>query len=396
MAEKRDAIQLERLTLREIRMPLVEPFRISSGETSERRILLLELVDASGSRCWSECVAGDLPNYSPETIDTCWFAIEQWLAPRLLGRVFDGASRKAREPGQPEEPFDPILLEVEEALCRHFRGHHMARAALEMGAWGLLATKRGVPLAALLEGQRETIATGISIGIQRSPDELIAKVEKALEEGYCKIKIKIQPGSDLDFLRPVRAAFPDAPLMADANNAYTLNDLDTLEQLDPLALVMVEQPLAWDDVVQHAALQVRLETPVCLDESITGVDRARDMIQLSAGRIINIKPGRVGGFLESRRIHDLAERHDVPVWCGGMLESGIGRAYNVALASLSNFRLPGDVSPSARYWKQDIVTPQWTMDRGHVTVPTGPGLGVEVDVERIEALSVRSVALRSA
>ncbi|MYA07483.1 MAG: o-succinylbenzoate synthase [Holophagales bacterium] len=372
------SLQIDSITLREIQLPLVEPFRISSGVTTTRRILLLELVDADGVSTWSECVAGDFPNYSPESIDTATLAIREWLAPRVLGRRFD-------TPG-----------DVAEALSADLRGHEMAQAAIEMGAWALAATKADQSLSSLLGGTRQRIGTGISIGIQNSPSDLADKAGKALAEGYRKIKLKIKPGQDLDYLHAVRERLgPDAPLMADANNAYTLDDTDHLVQLDDLDLVMVEQPLAWDDVARHAELQRRMRTPICLDESITNIARAEDMIRLRAGRIVNIKPGRVAGFTASKAIHDLCEANDIPVWCGGMLESGIGRAYNVALASLPNFTIPGDVSPSSRYWAQDIVSPEWTMDAdGWVDVPDGPGLGVEVDRERIEALTVQRETLR--
>ncbi|MXW02983.1 MAG: o-succinylbenzoate synthase [Holophagales bacterium] len=373
------SLQIDSITLREIQLPLVEPFRISSGVTTTRRILLLELVDADGASTWSECVAGDFPNYSPESIDTATLAIREWLAPRVLGRRF-------------ETPRD-----VSAALSEDLRGHEMAQAAIEMGAWALAATKAGQSLSSLLGGTRKRIGTGISIGIQSSPAELADKAEKALAEGYRKIKLKIKPGQDLDYLHAVRERLgPDAPLMADANNAYTLDDTDHLVQLDDLDLVMVEQPLAWDDVARHAELQRRMRTPVCLDESITNIARAEDMIRLQAGRIVNIKPGRVAGFTASKAIHDLCEANDIPVWCGGMLESGIGRAYNVALASLPNFTIPGDVSPSNRYWARDVVSPEWTMDGdGWVDVPVGTGLGVEVDRDRIEALTVQRETLRA-
>ncbi|MXZ37562.1 MAG: o-succinylbenzoate synthase [Holophagales bacterium] len=371
------SLQIDSITLREIQLPLVEPFRISSGVTTTRRILLLELVDADGASTWSECVAGDFPNYSPESIDTATLAIREWLAPRVLARHFE----------TPQE--------VSAALSEDLRGHEMAQAAIEMGAWALAATKAGKSLSSVLGGTRKRIGTGISIGIQNSPAELADKAERALAEGYRKIKLKIKPGQDLDYLHAVRERLgSDAPLMADANNAYTLDDTDHLVQLDELDLVMVEQPLAWDDVARHAELQRRMRTPICLDESITNIARAEDMIRLRSGRIVNIKPGRVAGFTASKAIHDLCQSNDIPVWCGGMLESGIGRAYNVALASLPNFTIPGDVSPSNRYWARDVVSPEWTMDGdGWVDVPDGPGLGVEVDRERIEALTVQRETL---
>lgn len=369
---------VDRIVLREIRLPLKEPFRISSGVCTERRILLLELFDDAGRSVWSECVAGEQPNYSAETIDTAWFAIEHWVAPRVLGARFDG----------PED--------VHAAVERDFRGHAMAKAAVEMGCWGLAATADGVSLAVRIGGTRERVATGISLGIQATPAALVARARAALAQGYRKIKLKIAPGMDVAFVRAVREALgPEVHLMADANSAYRLEDADHLTTLDAFDLIMIEQPLGQDDLRQHAALQRRLRTPLCLDESITSVDRAADMIALGSGRIVNIKPGRVGGYAASRATHDLCQMHGIPVWCGGMLESGVGRAYNVALASLPNFTLPGDLSPSSRYWAQDIVRPEWTMDaEGMVSVPrTRAGIGVAVDTERVELLTVRTTTL---
>jgi len=373
-------LQLTSIALREIRLPLRESFTISSGTMHDRRIALLELTDVSGASTWSECVADDLPNYTSETIDTAWLAITRWIAPRILGRRFDA-------PGE-------VFAKLEE----DFRGHLMAKAAVEMGMWGVEATRVGVSLARLLGGTRSSIPVGISIGIQATPDALVDKVRGALAEGYRKIKLKIMPGKDIDYVQAVRDAFPDAPVMADANNAYTLDAVDALVAMDDLDLMMFEQPLGWEDIVRHGTLQRMLQTPICLDESITSLDRAQDMVALGAGRLINIKPGRVGGLAQSLAIHDYCEAHHVPVWCGGMLESGIGRAYNVALASLGNFRKPGDLSPSARYWARDIVTPAWTMSAdGMMTVPLDiPGLGVAVDVDHIDDLTVRMERLTSA
>jgi len=365
---------LRSITLREIRLPLRQPFRISSGQVTERRIFLLELEDASGLTAWSECVAMALPIYSPETIDTAWLAIREWVAPRLLETRLDS------------------LQEVHRLLNENFRGHPMAKAAVEMGCWALEANRLGIPLAELLGGTRGEIATGISLGIQPNPEALVAKVEEAVAAGYRKVKIKIGPGKDLAYLAAVRAALGDGPnLMVDANSAYTLDDREHLARLDTFHLMMIEQPLAWDDQCRHAELQRHLDTPICLDESITGVESTHDMITLRSGRIVNLKPGRVGGFTSSQAIHDLCTEHGIPMWCGGMLESGIGRAYNVALASLPGFTLPGDLSPSARYWHRDLVTPEWTMNgEGMVQVPWDrPGLGVEAERDRIEDLTVR-------
>lgn len=365
------------ITLREIRLPLKEPFRISSGLTFERRIALLELRDGDGISAWSECVAAETPNYSPETIDTAWIAITEWLGPRIVGKAI----------GSPGDVFPGFDGDI--------RGHLMAKAAIEMGIWGLEATRLAMPLSRLLGGIRREIDVGISLGIQGSPEALAERVTSALAQGYRKVKIKVMPGADIDFVRAARqAAGPKAPLMADANSAYSLDDAEHLAALDDLGLMMIEQPLAWDDLVRHAELQRRLRTPICLDESITSLDRARDMVTLGSGRIVNIKPGRVGGLAASVAIHDFCESKGIPVWCGGMLESGVGRAYNVALASLSNFVKPGDVSPSSRYWAQDIVTPEWTMtDHGTMVVPEALGIGVEVDRDRIENLTVRSAVV---
>lgn len=373
-------LRIESLTLREIHLSLKEPFRISSGTQSRRRIVLAELRSADGVVGWGECAAGEFPNYSSETPDTCWHALKEWVAPRVLGRTFSGPH------------------EIQPVLDENFRGHNMAKAAVEMGAWELTARAEGVSLARKLGGTRDRIQVGISLGIQDSPEALVARVRAALERGYKKVKIKIKPGADVEYVRAAREALgPEAPLMADANNAYSLADTSSLEALDELGLMMIEQPLAWDDLLRHVVLQARLKTPVCLDESITSVDRAADMLALGAGRIINIKPGRVGGFRQSLAIHDLCAEEGIPVWCGGMLESGVGRAHNVALASLPNFTLPGDLSPSERYWERDIVTPEWTMDReGWIDVPVDrPGMGVEPDLDRIEDLTVRREDLRA-
>ncbi len=366
------------IRLREIRLPLREPFQISSGTVTERRICLLELESADGITSWSECVAGEQPNYSPETIDTAWHAIAEWLAPRVLGRDFAG----------PEEILPALDVGV--------RGHRMAKAAVEMGCWAVAAQQAGVSLSSILDGTRDRVQTGISLGIQSTPGALADKAMAARAQGYRKIKLKIKPGADVEFVRAVREALgPGTDIMTDANSAYTLDDVRHLEKLDRFDLIMIEQPLGPEDLVRHAALQRRLRTPICLDESITDVERAEDMIALGSGRIINIKPGRVGGFTSSKRIHDLCQANSIPVWCGGMLESGIGRAHNVALASLPNFTLPGDLSPSARYWERDIVRPEWTMDaEGMVPVPRDrPGIGVEVDRDRIDDLTVRSQEL---
>src|SRR5262245_577512 len=362
---------IDRIVWREIRLALKEPFRISSGVIHERRVGLLELTDRDGATAWSECVAFDRPIYSPETIDTAWMAISEWLAPRLLGKTIDG----------------PHVVHA--LLTDNIRGHSMAKAAVEMGCGGLAAEIEQKPLSTVLGGSRERVPTGISLGIQSAPPLLVELAQRAVADGFRKIKVKIEPGHDIEFVRAVREALgPDIGIMADANSAYTIRHADHLAQLDAFDLIMLEQPLGDDDLVRHAQLQRRLATRICLDESITSLDRAEDMIALGSGRIVNVKPGRVGGLRSAKAIHDLCELAGIPVWCGGMLESGIGRAYNVALASLPNFSLPGDLSPSARYWAHDIVSPEWTMDgEGMVAVPMAPGIGVTVDVDLIESIT---------
>jgi len=372
-------IELQRITLREIRLPLKEPFRISSGVEHERRICLLELANGDGTIGWSECVAGENPNYSAETIDTAWLAMREWLAPRVLGK--------------PIAKPDDLPALFERGIC----GHNMAKAAIEMGCWDVVARQQRVSLSALLGGARDRVPTGISIGIQSSPDALALRARAAFDQGYRKVKVKIEPGADVEYVRAVRHELgPSVHMMADANSAYTLADAAHLAELDAFNLIMIEQPLSRDDLIRHAELQKRLATPICLDESIISVERAEDMIAIGAGRIINIKPGRVGGFTISKGIHDVCQKSGIPVWCGGMLESGVGRAHNVALASLPNFSLPGDLSPSSRYWARDIVSPEWTMDdEGMVHVPRDkPGIGVSVDMDFVDSITVRHEELQ--
>ena len=387
-------IRLAQITLREILLPLIEPFRSASGEIAERRILLLEISDSDGAVAWSECVAQSLPTYSPDTVDTCWIALSQWLLPRALGVEF----------------ADPAAAHP--ALDRDVRGHRMALAAVEMGVWAMAATKAGLPLATLLarssavarergSAPKPLVETGVAIGLQSTPDMLVQRAQRALDSGYRRIRIKIEPGRDVAWISATRDALgPEARIAADANCSYVMDDprhMRALEALDGLGLTMIEQPLAHDDLRRHAALQQRLVTPICLDESITSLASIEDMLALGSGRMVNLKPGRVGGLQHSLEIHDACARAGVPVWCGGMLESGIGRAYNVALASLPNFTEPGDLSPSARYWARDVVSPEWTMDRdGLVQVPlTEPGLGIVVNTGMIDDLTVRSATFRA-
>ncbi|MGC6366564.1 MAG: o-succinylbenzoate synthase [Candidatus Marinamargulisbacteria bacterium] len=365
-------IKFNQVTFRIIELPLVTPFETSSARIDNKRLLLLEFIDQNGTQIFSECVAKQIPNYTPETVDTAHVVLKKHILPLVLGQSFDHPTH------------------VVEKIQAHVRGNLMAVASVDMAAWALHATQLGVSLSQAIGGTKSAIECGISLGIQSSPEALASLVQEEAALGYKKIKCKIKPGKDIAFVEKVREVCGDGiPLMVDANNAYHLSDIDALKAMDTMGLVMMEQPLAWDDIAMHAKLQPQLNTPVCLDESIFHAEHARVAIDLGATQIINIKPGRVGGITESIKIHDVCQANNIPVWCGGMLETGIGRAYNVALASKANFTIPGDTSPSHRYWAQDIVTPEWTMSNdGMMQVPTGPGLGVDIDVDRIESLTI--------
>jgi O-succinylbenzoate synthase len=362
--------RIERLRLRLIRLPLVAFFETSFGRIYEKTFILVSL-DGHGAAGLGECVADVDPYYSPETNVTAWHAIKDFLAPLLLGRTFE----------HPRDVF-PALSRV--------RGHNMAKAAVEMAAWDLAARLENAPLSRLLGGTRAEIASGVSIGIQDSLDDLAAKVQKELDAGYRRIKIKIKPGWDVAAVELIRARFGGIPLMVDANAAYTLADTAHLALLDRFDLMMIEQPLEYDDIRDHATLQRAIRTPVCLDESIHSVRAAEEAIALDACRIVNIKPGRLGGHAEAIRVHNVCASHGVPVWHGGMLESGIGRAHNIALSTLSNFVLPGDVSASKRYWQKDVIAPEVEVtQQGTIPVSDRPGLGYDLDFEHIDKLTVR-------
>jgi O-succinylbenzoate synthase len=367
-------MKLRRLTLREIRMRLVTPFETSFGLTTDRRILLLE-VEADGAVGWGECVAGEGPFYSPETVDTAWQITESFLWPILREAEFQCAGDVW-------------------ALLGPVRGHNMAKGGVEAAIWDAEARHKGVPLWRHIGGVREEIACGVSIGIKPTLDELESTVERELAAGYQRIKIKIKPGNDVAPVARLRERFPKIRLMVDANSAYRAEDAPLLQSLEPYYLMMIEQPLGWDDLYSHIALQRLLQTPICLDECIHSEEHARAAIDLGACRIINIKLGRVGGYTPARRIHDLCRARQIPVWCGGMLESGIGRAHNIALSTLENFSLPGDVTASRRYWEEDIIEPEVTVTRqGTIRVPSGPGIGFEPRREAIERRTVRKVVL---
>jgi O-succinylbenzoate synthase len=369
-------MRIDAIFLRELRLPLVKPFQTSFGTTTDRRILLVEL-RGEGLSGWGECVAGEHPFFSDETVDTAWLVIQQELAPLLAAA-------------------DPEHGGKCPSIFRQVRGHRMAKAALENAVWDLEAQMRRIPLAELLGGTRETIDCGVSIGIQASMEQQLAEVEKEVAAGYQRIKLKCKPGWDVEMLEAVRNRWPEILLSVDANSAYRLNDSDHIVTFDEFNLLMIEQPLWADDFYFHSMLQKRLATPICLDESIRNRRDALAAIEMESCRIINIKCGRVGGFSEAIAVHNAAQERGVPVWCGGMLETGIGRAHNIALSSLDNFTLPGDVSASKRYWREDIIEPEVTVSKtGEIAVPDKPGRGFEVRTDLVEKLTVRREEIRA-
>jgi O-succinylbenzoate synthase len=368
-------MKVQRITLREIRMPLVTPFETSFGRLNNRRMLIVE-ADVDGMSGWGESVAGEGPFYAPETVETAWHILRDFIWPVLKDRELNSAS----------EIWD---------LLSPIRGHHMAKGAIESAVWDAEARQKGLPLWKLLGGMRNEIPCGVSIGIKETLDDLVLAVERELDAGYQRIKIKIKPGKDIEPVERLRQRFPRIRLMVDANSAYRREDGPHLKRLDAYHLMMIEQPLGWDDLYGHAELQRRLDTPLCLDECIHTEEHARAAIELRACRIINIKLGRVGGYTPARRIHDLCQSKQIPVWCGGMLESGIGRAHNIALSTLENFSLPGDVTASRRYWIEDVIDPEVTVTpQGTIRVPAGPGMGYAPRLDRIEKLAARKEILQ--
>jgi len=364
-------VKLERITLRQIRMPLVHFFETSFSRTYGRDIILVE-AQCEGISGWGEVTAGENPFYNEEWTGSAWLILRDYVAPRVLSRSYESPDEVA-------------------GFTDHIRGHKMARGGLETAIWDLAARMAGVPLWKQIGGgARREIPCGVSIGIQDSVEQLLEKIELELAAGYQRIKMKIKPGWDVDVIRRVRERFPAIKLMADANSAYTLADGARLRQLDEFYLMMIEQPLAHDDIIDHAELQSQLQTPICLDECIRTAHHAEQAIQLRACGIINIKLGRVGGFAEAKKVHDVAQAAGIPVWCGGMLEAGIGRAHNIALATLPNFVLPGDVSASKRYWKQDIIQPAVeTTPLGTIEIRDEPGFGYALDHDYIRSITVR-------
>ncbi len=363
-------MKIEKIELRHIKMELVSPFTTSMGTEYDEEHIIVR-VDSEGLTGWGECVAEGTPFYSYETVTTAWHILQDFLIPSILGKNIIG---------------------VDDAITSNqkVRGHQMAKAGLEAALWDLFAKSKNISLSQMIGGTKNKIDVGVSIGIQSSVSNLMKKIEGYLLEGYKRVKIKISPGNDLQFIKAVRKEFPDILFQVDANSAYELKHTDLFRQMDDYNLLLIEQPLGYDDIYDHSKLQKELRTPICLDESIHSLDNTRAAIELDSCRVINIKPGRVGGFTESKFIHDYCASKNIPVWCGGMLESGIGRAGNVALASLPNFKLPGDISASKRYYKEDIVEPEFMVNAdGTIDVPTKLGIGVEVNMKMLEKVTVR-------
>lgn len=369
-------VNITSVEVREIRLPLIHFFETSFGRTTERRIILVRVKEKNGAEGWGECTAGEGPFYSEEWVEGAWPTIISFLAPMIIGRDLQTAAGASD-------------------LMSAVRGNRMAKAALETACWDLEAKMLGIPLWKHLGGVRKEIRCGVSIGIQDSPEILLEKINQEVEAGYQRIKIKIKPGWDVKIVERVRQQFPEIPLMGDANSAYTLRDVPLFKELDQYNLMMVEQPLAHDDIFDHAHLQQQIETPVCLDESIRTREDAAHAISLSSCRIINLKLGRVGGHWCAKQVERVCRENNIPVWCGGMLESGIGRAHNIAMATLEGFSLPGDVSASARYWEEDIIDPAVTVSgNGTIDAPSGPGIGFDINLPRIEKVTVRSTVVK--
>lgn len=360
---------IKEINIRKMNMTMKSPFSTSFGTFQIKEFLLLEAKDELGNTGWGESTAFHSPWYNEETLETNLHMIRDFLIPLVLDQDFT-------HPDEVSELFSPL------------RKNNMAKAAVEGAIWDLYAKRNKLTLSEALGGTVEKIEVGISIGIQKSTADLIELVRGYIAEGYKRMKVKIKPGHDIEVIRALREVFPDIPLMADANSAYTLEDIELLKQLDEFNLMMIEQPLASDDIIDHAKLQKELKTPICLDESIHSLEDARKAIELGSTRIINIKIGRVGGLTESKKIHDFCMEKGIPVWCGGMLESGIGRAHNVALTTLPNFILPGDTASSSRYWEEDVITPEVVAEDGYITVPKAYGIGYEPNIEAMDRYTV--------
>lgn len=368
-------MKITEITLHKMNMRMKNPFTTSFGTEQDRSFIILEAKDSDGTVGWGECVTSESPLYIEEFTDAAWVMLEEYLIPLTLGREFN-------HPDELTDLFEP------------FKRNNLAKAAIDAAAWDIYAKQQGISLAEAIGGEKTEIEVGVSLGIEDDMDRLLNNIKEKTAEGYKRIKVKIKPGKDVEVVKEIRKHFPEIPLMVDANSAYTLDDIDTLKQLDPYHLMMIEQPLTAGDLIDHAELQKHIQTPICLDESIHSYDDARQAIQLGSGKIINMKVGRVGGITTMKRIHNLCKEANIPMWCGGMLESGVGRAHNIAITSLSNFTLPGDTAASSRYWDEDIIDPEVFVTDGMVQVPTSPGIGYEVNREKLAKYTVEKKHFR--
>lgn len=364
-------MNFEKILLHRLKMKMKTPFTTSFGTQIDRYVTIVEIIDENGLSGFGECVAGEDPLYSEEFMDSALVAIKKYFGPLLL-------QSNLSHPKEVTELFKP------------FKRNMMAKSGLETAVWDLYAKQQGLPLYKVLGGEKTEVEVGISLGLEKSDDIIIEKIREKVEEGYKRIKVKIKPGRDVEMIRAIREVFPDIPLMADANSAYTLDDIDLLKQLDEFNLMMIEQPLGSSDIVDHATLQKAIKTPVCLDESIDSYENAKAAIELGSCEIINVKVGRVGGLAESIKIHDLAKENNIPLWCGGMLEAGVGRLTNIAITTLPNFVLPGDTASSSRYWEEDIITPEVVAENGVVQLSDKPGIGAEVDFEKMKKVLIQT------
>ena len=367
---------IKEINIRKMKMTMKSPFTTSFGTFQDKDFLLLEVKDDLGNTGWGESVAFHSPWYNEETMETNLHMLRDFLIPLVLGKKI----------GHPDEVSE---------LFTALRKNNMAKSTVEGAIWDLYSKRNKMTLAKALGGERDKIEVGISIGIHENVADLIETVRGFVDEGYKRIKVKIKPGNDVGVIREIRKNFPEVPLMADANSAYTLEDVELLKELDEFNLTMIEQPLASDDIIDHAALQKHLETPICLDESIHSLEDTRKAVELGSTKIINIKIGRVGGLTEAKKIHDYCMEHQIPVWCGGMLESGIGRAHNIALTTLPNFIFPGDTAASSRYWEEDVISPEIIVVDGYITIPTAYGIGYEPKMKAIDKYTVEKMQFKA-
>ena len=367
-------MKIKEIKLHQLLMTMKNPFTTSFGTQQKRFITIVEAIDEDGVSGFGECVSGEDPLYSEEFMDATLIALKKYFGPLVINK----------EISHPDEVWE---------IYKPFKRNNMAKASIEGAVWDLYAKKKGITLSEAMGGTKKEVDVGVSLGLEDTDELLLERIGEKVEEGYKRIKVKIKPGRDIEMIRSIREVYPDIPLMADANSAYTLDDIDTLKALDEFNLMMIEQPLMAGDVIDHAKLQKQIKTPVCLDESIDSYESAAAAIELGSCEIINVKVGRVGGITQSIKIHDLAKKHNIPLWCGGMLEAGVGRLHNVAITTLSNFVLPGDTASSSRYWFEDIITPEVVAENGVVKVSDKPGIGAEVDFGKMEQYLVKTETL---